>query len=226
MPPDDRPRERLLKAGASALRDAELIAILLRTGTKGRSAIEVAEDMLKRYGSLEALARAPVSELAKILGVGPAKAIQLNAAFSLGARLSKSVAASKPMSDPPTIAALLSDEMRLLDYESVRVLSVNTKHCLLAIDEISRGSLNQSICTPRDVFRPALARQAYGIIVVHNHPSGDPTPSKADLTVTRELTHASELLNVVLLDHLILGAPRPGEELHYYSFREHGFFAT
>jgi len=224
MPPDDRPRERLLKAGASALRDAELIAILLRTGTKGSSAIEVAEDMLRRYGSLEALARAPISELAKILGVGPAKAVQLNAAFSLGARLSKSVAASKPISDPQTISELLSDEMRLLDYESVRVLSVNTKHCLLAIDEISRGSLNQSICTPRDVFRPALARQAYGIVVVHNHPSGDPTPSKADLIVTRELFHAGELLNIILLDHVILGAPRPGDELNYYSFREHDFF--
>lgn len=224
MAPDDRPRERLLKAGASALRDAELIAILLRTGTRGRNAIEVAEDMLARYGSLEALARAPVSELAKILGVGPAKAIQLNAAFSLGARLSRSQAESRAMDEPAAIAALLGDEMRLLDYESVRVLSVNTKHRLLAVDEISRGSLNQSICTPRDVFRPALARQAYGVIVVHNHPSGDPEPSRADVAVTRELFHAGELLQVVLLDHLILGAPRPGDPLQYYSFREHGFF--
>jgi len=224
MPPDDRPRERLLKAGASALRNAELIAILLRTGTKGRSAIEIAEDLLKRYGTLEALARAPVTDLAAFHGLGPAKAVQLVAAFALGARFSRSLAEGKPMDEPAAIVALLGDEMRLLDYESVRVLSVNTKHMLLAMDEISRGTLNQTVCTPRDVFRPALARQAYGVIVVHNHPSGDPAPSRADQQLTRQIEQAAAVLGIALLDHIILGAPRAGDPLAYYSFREHGFF--
>lgn len=223
MPPEDRPRERLQKAGASALRNAELIAILLRTGTKGRSALEIAESLLERFGSLEALARAPVSDLAAIHGLGPSKAVQLTAAFALGARFSRSLAEGKPMSEPAAIVALLGDEMRLLDYESVRVLSVNTKHRLLAVDEISRGTLDQTVCTPRDVYRPALARQAYGVIVVHNHPSGDPAPSRADLALTRQLRQASELLGVALLDHLILGAPRADDPLAYYSFAEHGF---
>ena len=223
MAPDDRPRERLLKAGASSLRNAELVAILLRTGTKGRSAIEVADDLLDCFGSLEALARAPIQEIASINGIGQTKAILLNAAFSLGARRSRSVAESQRMDSPKAICALLGDEMRLLDHECVRVLTVNTKMCLLAVDEISRGSLDESLCSPRDVFRPALARQAFGVIAVHNHPSGDPAPSRADRDITRRLKQSGDLLNVEFLDHIILGAPREDDPDAYFSFRERGY---
>src|SRR5476651_2406419 len=222
LPPAERPRERLLNQGANALKTAELLAILLRTGTSGRPVLDLAEFLLTHFGSLEALSRAPVGELMKVKGIGEAKAIGLKAAFALAARLARSEAEARSIETADDIARLLGDEMRLLDYESVRVICLNTQHKVLAVEEVTRGTLNESLFHPREAFRPALARQAHAVILVHNHPSGNPQPSDADLQVTRRMKEAGALLQIELLDHVILGAPRAGETKTFFSFKNEG----
>jgi DNA repair protein RadC len=223
VPPAERPRERLMNQGAHCLKTAELLAILLRTGTKERPVLELADFLLTHFGSLEALSRAPIGELVRIKGVGPAKAIELKAAFAIAARMNRSEAEACPIESAEDIARLLGDEMRLLDYESVRVVCLNTKHKVLAVEEVTRGTLNESLFHPREAFRPALTRQAHAVILVHNHPSGDPQPSDADLHVTRRMKQAGELLQIALLDHVILGAPqKDGTGRNYFSFKDGG----
>ncbi len=178
--------------------------------------------MLAHFGSLEALSRAPVGELMKIKGVGQAKAIELKAAFALAARLARSEAEARAVENSGDVAALLGEEMRLLDYESVRVICLNTRHRVLAVEEVTRGTLNESLFHPREAFRPALARQAHAVILVHNHPSGSPSPSDADLAVTRQMKQAGEVLQIELLDHVILGAPRAGDSRNFFSFKDEG----
>jgi DNA repair protein RadC len=221
LAPAERPRERLLNQGANALKTSELIAILLRTGTSERPVLDLAEFLLAHFGSLEALSRAPVGELMKIKGVGEAKAIELKAAFALAARLARSEAESRAIETADDIARLLGEEMRLLDHESVRVVSLNTKHMVLAVDEISRGTLNESLFHPREAFRGAVARGAHAVILVHNHPSGITKPSDADLRVTRTMKEAGTLLQIELLDHVILGAPGKDGRA-YFSFKNEG----
>ena len=222
LPPAERPRERLLNKGADALRTAELLAILLRTGTSERPVLDLAEFLLGHFGSLEALSRASVGELARIKGIGQAKAIGLKAAFALAARVARTEAESRPVDTPEDVARLLGEEMRLLDHESVRVICLNTQHKVLAVEEVTRGTLNESLFHPREAFRPALARQAHAVILVHNHPSGNCRPSDADLAVTRQMKKAGEVLQVELLDHVILGAPRPDDKTGYFSFKNEG----
>ena len=222
VPPAERPRERLLNQGAGALKTAELLAILLRTGTVDRPVLALAEFLLNHFGSLEALSRAPIGELMKIKGVGPAKAIELKAAFALAARLARTEAESRAIDNAEDIARLLGEEMRLLDYESVRVVCLNTKHMVLAVEEVTRGILNESLFHPREAYRPAVARQAYAVIMVHNHPSGNVQPSSSDLQVTRKMKAAGEVLQIELLDHVILGAPMAGSEKNYFSFKSEG----
>ena len=194
----------------------------MRTGTSGRPVLDLADFLLTHFGSLEALSRASVGELAKVKGVGQAKAIGLKAAFALAARLARSEAEARAVETPEDIARLLGEEMRLLDYESVRVICLNTKHRVLAVEEVTRGTLNESLFHPREAFRPALARQAHAVILVHNHPSGNPQPSDADLHVTRRMKEAGALLQIELLDHVILGAPRAGDDKNYFSFKNEG----
>ncbi len=222
LPAADRPRERLLNQGANALKTSELLAILLRTGTTERPVLDLAEFLLTHFGSLEALSRAPVGELARIKGIGQAKAIGLKAAFALAARLARSEAEARPVNTSEDVARLLGEEMRLLDYESVRVICLNTQSKVLAVEEVTRGTLNESLFHPREAFRPALARQAHAVILVHNHPSGDPRPSDADMHVTRRMRQAGELLQIEVLDHVILGAPRNGTDKNFFSFRDEG----
>jgi DNA repair protein RadC len=221
MPATERPRERLLNQGATALKTGELLAILLRTGTAGRPVLELADFLLTHFGSLEALSRAPVGELAKVKGVGQAKAIGLKAAFALAARLARSEAEARAIEGAEDIARLLGEEMRLLDYESLRVVCLNTKHMVLAVEEVSRGTVNETLFHPREALRPAIARQAHAIILVHNHPSGNARPSDSDLHVTRRMREAGQLMQIELLDHVILGAPRKGEK-GYFSFKDAG----
>jgi DNA repair protein RadC len=222
VPPEERPRERLLKYGPTSLKTAELLAILLRTGTKDRPVVQLAEFLLTHFDSLEALSRAPIGELMKVKGVGEAKAIELKAAFALAARLARSEAESRPIDSAEDVSRLLGEEMRLLDFESVRVICLNTKHKVLAVEEVTRGTLNESLFHPREAFRPAVARQAHAVILVHNHPSGNTKPSDADIQVTRRMKQAGELLRIELLDHVILGAPQAGSERAYYSFKDEG----
>jgi DNA repair protein RadC len=221
MAEDERPREKLAARGADALSDAELIAILLRTGMKGANAIEVARQLIKEFGSLGTLSRCSVKELARIKGIGPAKATQLAAAFGLGRRLAREPFTREKVDTPARVYELLGAEMRALHRESLRLILLDTRYHLIRVEEISSGSVNESIAHPRDVFRPALIYSAYAVVVVHNHPSGDPAPSQADHGLTRRLREAAELLQIKLLDHIIIGAPAEGQ-LPYFSFKEMG----
>ena len=221
MPQDERPREKLLARGATALTDAELIALLLRTGLPGANAVEVARQLLERYGSLSGLSRCTVKEIAEIRGIGKAKAIQLVAAFGLGQRLANERLSRQKLDSPELVHDLVATEMRALHKESLRVILLDTRFHLLRMEEVSLGSVNESIAHPRDVFRPAVISSAYAVIVVHNHPSGDPSPSQSDHSLTRRLAEAAELLQIKLLDHIIIGAPAEGR-LPYFSFKEAG----
>ncbi|MBA3386105.1 MAG: DNA repair protein RadC [Chthoniobacterales bacterium] len=221
LPQDDRPREKLLQRGADALTDSELIAILLRTGLVGANAVQVAAQLLERYRSLGGLSRCTLEELSAIPGIGPAKAMQLVATFKLGQRLAKETYSQAKIDAPELVYELLAPEMRGLHKESLRVLLLDTRYRLLRTEQISLGSVNESIAHPREVFRPAIVASAYAIIVVHNHPSGDPSPSQSDHSLTRRLAEAAELLQIKLLDHIIIGAPAEGR-LPYFSFKEAG----
>ena len=222
LPPEERPREKLTRLGAAALTDSELIAILLRTGVVGANAVDVAREMLQTYGSLAALARTGVKELEEVNGIGPAKAVQLAAAFGLGARLARETFDNTPLDKPAQIYALLAHEMRALRQEVLRVILLDTKHHLIKIEQVSLGSLNESIAHPREIFRPAVIHSAYAVIIAHNHPSGDPTPSESDRRLTRRLKEAAEILRINLFDHVIIGAPDENGSPGYVSFRELG----
>ncbi len=221
LPEQERPREKLAALGANALSDSELIAILLRTGLPGANAVDVARQLLMRFGSLSQLARANVTELAVIKGVGPAKAVQLAAAFGLATRLARETLVRTPLDKPQLVYDLLGPEMRQLGKESLRIVLLDTKLHLLRDEEVSLGSLNECLAHPRDIFRPAIVHNAYAFIIAHNHPSGDPTPSEADRRLTLRIAEAARLLQITFFDHIIVGAPsldRPP----YFSFREAG----
>ncbi len=222
LPPEERPREKLAERGPEALSDSELIAILLRTGLPGANAVEIARQLLIRYGSLGNLARCSVAEIAGIKGIGPAKAVQLAAAFGLGARLARETLSREKIDEPQLVYDLLAPEMRHLHQESLRVLLLDTRHRLIRIEEVSLGSVNESVAHPREIFRPALIHSAFAVIVAHNHPSGDPTPSSTDIRLTRRLKEAAELLMIRLLDHVIIGAPGADNRHGYTSFRQLG----
>ena len=223
MAPSDRPRERLQERGAAALSNPELIAILLRTGMKGQSAVQVAQRLLQEIGPLEELARAPLETLAKVKGVGVTKATQLKAAFELARRLSESTRdRQRPISSPEDAAAVVREEMRTLDREEFGVLLLNTKNGLIKRCSVSRGSLNASIVEPREVFKDAITASAASMILVHNHPSGDPTPSSEDIAITKRLVKAGELLNISVLDHIVLGHRIAGHDADFVSLKELG----
>ena len=221
LPADERPREKLAALGAGALSDSELIAILLRTGMQGANAIDVARKLLAEFQSLSGLARCTVKELSRIKGVGPAKAVQLAAAFGLAVRLARESLVRQRLDTPQLVNELLGPEMRPLSRESLRVILLDTKYHLMRVEEVSQGSLNESIAHPREIFRPALIYSAFAVILVHNHPSGDPTPSNADHRLTRQLQQAAELLQIRLLDHVIIGTGDNGRQ-PYFSFGEAG----
>jgi DNA repair protein RadC len=221
MPEAERPREKLLARGATALTDPELIAILLRTGLPGANAVDVARQLLKHYESLSGLSRCSIHEIEKIPGIGKAKAIHLVAAFQLGQRLANERLTRQKLDSPELVYELMAAEMRALHKESLRVMLLDTRYHLIGRHEVSLGSVNESIAHPRDVFRPAVVASAYAVIVIHNHPSGDPSPSQSDHSLTRRLAEAAELLQIKLLDHVIIGAPAEGRQ-PYFSFKEAG----
>jgi DNA repair protein RadC len=225
MPDQERPRERLVEKGADALRDSELIAILLRTGTKGSSAIHIGEQILQKFGSFENLAGAPLDEIAQMKGVGQNKAIALKAAFTLARRMAEALRRESPVLDSPDrIAALLREENRGLDVESFQVVLLNTRKRLIRVEKISQGTLDTLLVHPREVFKKAISASAACVVLAHNHPSGDPTPSEADIKVTRDLIRAGQLLKIEVLDHVILGSVTAERSKDYVSLRELGYF--
>ena len=221
LPEQDRPREKLAAHGAAALSDSELIGILLRTGIPGANAVDIGRQMILQFGSLAALARASLTELAKIKGVGPAKAVQLAAAFGLASRLARENIADTPITMPEQIYELLGAEMRQLGKESLRVILLDSKLRVMRTEQVSLGSLNECLAHPREILRPAVLHNAFAFILVHNHPSGDPSPSDADRRVTIRMAEIAKIMQVTFFDHVILGSPSPGRA-PFFSFREAG----
>lgn len=224
----DRPREKLAAKGSSALGNGELIAILLRTGLKGMNAVEVGNILICTYGnSLQALARASVDDLRKIKGIGRDKAVTLIAAFELAKRMAGELHGESPLLDnPEAIANFLRDENRTHDVEYFRVLLLNTRRRLIRMEYISQGTVDTILVSPREVFKAAIAANASAIVLLHNHPSGDPTPSEADVKVTRDLIRAGQLLKIEVLDHIVLGQRTVERPKDYASLKELGYFYT
>ena len=217
LPVDLRPRERMLYAGASALHDAELLAIILRVGIKGQSAVRLGEQLLVEFGGLAGVAQATFEELCRKRGVGEAKATQIKAALELGRRLAVVSPQSRPqVRSPADVANLLMLEMSLLEQEHLRAILLDTKNNLLRVATVYTGSLNTAVVRVGEVFREAIRANCASIIVVHNHPSGDPTPSPEDVRVTEMLVEAGKLLDVAVLDHVVIGRNR------YVSLKERG----
>lgn len=216
LPTEDLPRERLTRHGGGALSTAELVAIIVRSGGPGQSALEIAQTLVARFG-LPGLVRASLDELRVVVGCGPATAIQLKAALELGRRL----AAPPPdarvrIAAAADVARLLAPEMAPLDQEHLRVVLLTTRHDVLAVHEVYKGSVNQSQVRPAEVFREAIRRNAPAVVVVHNHPSGDPAPSPDDIHLTRQLVQAGRLLDVRLVDHIVIA------QHGWVSLRERG----
>jgi DNA repair protein RadC len=205
----DRPRERLLNLGPTSLSNAELIAILLRAGIEGLNVLQLAQKLLLDLGGLTGLHRAPMEALCERRGIGPAKAAQLKAAVELGRRLSIASPQERPViQSPEDAASLLLYEMGALEQEHLRVLLLDTRNRVLRTVELYRGSLNSSMIRIGEIFREAVRTNAAAIIVAHNHPSGDPTPSPEDVRVTKALVESGELMDIEVLDHLIIGKNR------------------
>ena len=225
QPASERPRERLVARGPAALTHAELIAILLRTGLKGANAVRVGQNLLQKYGSLNALALATVDELKQVPGIGRDKAATLVAAFALAKRMEEERREeSPPLDNPATVVQFMRETNRLRNVEEFQVLLLNVRKRLIRMEEISHGLLDTILVHPREVFRAAIAANAAGIVLVHNHPSGDPAPSEADIKVTRDLIRAGQLLKIEVVDHVIIGRASTERQKDYSSLKELGYF--
>ena len=215
LPYSDRPRERLLRYGAESLSSLELLAILLSSGNGQRGVLEIAADLLEQFPSLDALSDASFEELSKVQGIGEAKATLLQAAFSLGKRLEKKEGELLFIKDIEKISERLRRDFPA-KQEAVMVLLCDVKRAIFHREIVALGTLTQVLLHPREVFHPAIRKKAHSILLAHNHPSGDPTPSVNDIELTRSLAAAGETLGISLLDHLIVGAKS------YFSFQEKG----
>ena len=217
MPTDERPRERFAQVGAGGLSSAELLAIILRTGNRGESVVRMAERVLATFDGLPGVARASLKELQQVNGIGPAKATEMQAALELGRRLLATMPKERPQIKSPADAAnLLMSEMAFLEQEHLRVLLLDTRNRVLSIPTVYIGSLNASVVRVGELFRPAIKENAAAIVIAHNHPSGDPSPSAEDIRMTKAVKQAGELLNIDLLDHIVIGRNR------FVSLKERG----
>ena len=213
----DRPRERLARLGPQALNSAELLAILIRVGVKGENAVQVGQRLLQTFGGIRGLHKATYEEVKSQRGLGEAKASTIKAAIELGRRLSLEAPEERPViHSPADAAALVMYEMSALEQEHLRVMLLDTRNQVIDIVELYHGSLNISMIRVGEVFKPAVRRNIASIIVVHNHPSGDPTPSPDDVAVTRAIIEAGKLLDIEVLDHLVIGQGK------FVSLKERG----
>lgn len=217
LPEDIRPRERLLKEGVEALSDIEILAILLRTGSREATALDLASLIMLRFKSLRQLLGATIEELGEIKGVGPAKACQIKAALELARRTAKYSDQPRPViKSPDDAAALVMEEMRHFDREHFRAILLNTKNQVIGTDNVSVGTLNSSVVHPRELFRNAIKRGAASVILLHNHPSGDPTPSREDKDITQRVIEVGNIIGIEVLDHIIIGDNK------FISLKAHG----
>lgn len=206
LPENERPREKLLNYGVKALSNVELLAILLRTGIKNESALSLSYKILSKEEGIKFLANARVEDLSEINGIGLAKASQLIAAVELGKRISQYTYDEDLFIRKPQDAAdILMEEMRYLKKEHMKVIMLNTKCKVIGMEEISVGSLNSSLAHPREVFIPVIKKSSANIILTHNHPSGDPSPSRDDIDITKRIYEAGRILGIELYDHIIIG---------------------
>ncbi|PZE19970.1 RadC family protein [Paenibacillus xerothermodurans] len=206
VPNEDRPRERMMQYGAQALSNAELLAILLRTGTYQESAVHLAQRMLGHSGGLRSLVDMSLQQLTEIRGIGQAKGLQIQAGIELGRRLARTaMQETVTIRSPKDAADLMMEELRYLQKEHFVCLFLNTKNHVIGQETLSMGSLNASIVHPREVFRAAIKRSSASIICVHNHPSGDPTPSSEDVQITQRLVSAGDIVGIDVLDHIVIG---------------------
>ncbi len=217
LPLEERPREKLRALGAGALSNAELLAILLRVGSRNESAVQVATRILARGGGLRNLPDLSLEELQENKGIGPDKAVMIKAALELGSRLATTPRGETgSITSPRQAADLFMEELRYKKKEYFKILLLNTKNHIISKEEISVGSLSASIVHPREIFNIPLRKSASSVILFHNHPSGDPSPSQEDLEVTRRLVDAGNILGVAVRDHIIIG------DGCFFSFREKG----
>ena len=225
QPIGERPRERLIERGPAALSAAELIAILVRTGLRGTNALDIGKQLLQKFGSLGTMARASVEDLQCIRGIGQDKAVTLVAAFTLGTKIAEELQRESPVLDNPTaIAELLREGNRTKNVETFQILLLNTRKRLIRVEQVSQGTLDTILVHPREVFKSAITAHAASIVLVHNHPSGDPSPSEADIKVTRDLIRSGQLMKIEVLDHIILGQATMDRPKDYSSLRELGYF--
>jgi DNA repair protein RadC len=221
MSEEERPRERLAKLGPQSLTTAELLAILLRVGMVGETAVQVGQRLLQTFGGISGIHRASFDELSDQKGVKLAKAAQIKAAIELGRRLVLESPDERPIVHSPADAAeMVQYEMSALEQEELRVMLLDTRNRVLQIETVYRGSVNSSQVRIAEIFKAAIRRNATNLIVIHNHPSGDPTPSPDDVAITRLILQAGELLDVKLLDHVIIGSGR------FVSLKERGLGFT
>lgn len=222
LPMHERPRERLLALGADALRDTELLAILLRTGTRDRSALDLAAALLAQFeGHLSRLAACSVAELAAVKGIGPTKAVEILAAFALARRLQRRMDGERPhIQTPADVANLLREQFRGKNQEEFHVLLLDTRNYVVRADCVTRGLVDRSQVHAREVFRTAIRESCSRILLAHNHPSGDPTPSPQDIDCTRSLVSAGKVIGIDVLDHVVLGTCTPSRPKDFLSFRE------
>ena len=214
---DERPRERMEKKGPNALSTAELLAILLRVGVEGENAVQLAQRLLDQFGGLTGLQRADFQEVCTVHGLGPAKTAQIKAAIELGYRLLKeNPVLADSISSPVDAADMIRYKMQALKQEELWVILLDTRNRLITIEEVYKGSLNSSQVRVGELFRAAVQRNAASVILAHNHPSGDPSPSPEDAALTRAVVQAGKLLDIEVLDHLVIGR---GE---YVSMKERG----
>lgn len=217
LPKEERPRERFVRYGSESLSTSELIALILGSGTKSRPVLQLAQEVLVKFGTLQQLAEATLAEILEIKGIGLAKALQLKAALGLGLRASKSPITNKYRIEHPLHAYhLIKDELEAEKREHFVVILQDAKGYVICHEVVSIGTLSQTLVHPREVFYPAIRHKAASMIVAHNHPSGDPTPSPQDIDLTKSLLQASQLIGIPLHDHLIVGRSS------YLSMRQMG----
>lgn len=206
IPEEDRPRERLARVGPEALRDAELLAILFRTGTRAQGAVALAEHIINQFGNIRNLSRATLEELQQVKGLGQVKAIEIKAALEFGKRLARYTDRSKTrVRTAEDVANLLMTTFKDYEDEHFKSLMLTTKNDLMKIVDVSRGGMDSTVAIPRDVFRHAVREGAAAIIVCHNHPSGDPEPSRDDIALTKRLVESGDVLGIRVLDHVVFG---------------------
>lgn len=222
LPKNERPRERLARLGAGSISDAELLAIFLRVGVKGASAIDLGRELLKKHGSLTELGGMSVKELSKEHGLGPAKSAQLLAAFELGSRCANEKMRRTPMTSTDVIYDAMAPRLAHERKEHVLLILLDTKLRATRTIELSVGNIDTALCEPRDVLHHVLMNQSPAFVLVHNHPSGDPSPSRQDFILTRNIQEACEVMRIRLVDHMIIGRPSDDREEPYYSFAASG----